>query len=29
MPKVIGDVLQFRAERAWGARDLTEIKGSV
>lgn len=29
MPKIIDDVLQFRAERAWGARDLAEIDGAA
>lgn len=29
MPKIIDDVRQFRAERAWGARDLAEIDGAT
>ena len=28
MPKIIGDVLQSRVERAWGARDLAETDGA-
>ena len=29
MPRIIRDVGQFRAERAWGARDLAEIDGAT
>lgn len=29
MPKIIGDIGQFRAERAWGARELAEIDGAT
>jgi mannose-6-phosphate isomerase-like protein (cupin superfamily) len=29
MPKIIDDVRQFRAERAWGARELAEIDGAT
>lgn len=29
MPSIIRDVRDFRAERAWGARDLAEIDGAT
>ncbi len=29
MPRIIDDVATFRAERAWGARDLIEIDGAT
>lgn len=29
MPKIISEVSTFRAERAWGARDLAEIDGAT
>ncbi len=28
MPRVVKDVRQFTAERAWGARDLAEVEGA-
>lgn len=28
MPEVVSDVRNFRAERAWGARDIAEIEGA-
>ena len=29
MPKIIQDAAQFIADRAWGARDLTEVDGAT
>jgi len=29
MPKIFGDVRQFRADQPWGARDLAEIDGAT
>jgi len=29
MPRIIDDVATFRADRAWGARDLAEIDGAT
>lgn len=29
MPEITNDVATFRAERAWGARDLAEIDGAT
>jgi mannose-6-phosphate isomerase-like protein (cupin superfamily) len=29
MPKVFTDTLQFKSDRAWGARDLAEIDGAT
>ena len=29
MPKIIRDARSFRADRAWGARDLVEIEGAT
>jgi mannose-6-phosphate isomerase-like protein (cupin superfamily) len=29
MPTVINDAREFRAERAWGARDIAEIDGAT
>jgi mannose-6-phosphate isomerase-like protein (cupin superfamily) len=29
MPKVHTDTLRFKADRAWGARDLAEIEGAT
>ena len=28
MPKIVTDARSFRADRAWGARDLVEIEGA-
>ncbi len=29
MPQIIQDVAEFRADRAWGARDLAEVDGAT
>ncbi len=29
MPSIVTDVSSFRAERAWGARDIAEIEGAT
>jgi hypothetical protein len=29
MPRIVQDVLAFRADRPWGARDLAEIDGAT
>lgn len=29
MPRIVTDARSFRAERAWGARDLAEVEGAT